>query len=331
MTKTLLIDGDNLFKIGYHAINYSHKGKHVGAIFHFINTIKKLLESENYDKVVVFWDGENNSITRKRIYSKYKETRKTPMEDYELESYLYQRIRIKQYLEEIFVRQIEFPETESDDLIAHYCQISPDENKTIFSADRDLIQLINKDVSVYSPNTKTTYKFGDKIKLKDCIIPHYNLTTYKILIGDKSDNIDGIYRLGEKNLITFFPEILDKPVTYSDILNKSKDLVKENSSNVLKNILSGKTKDGEHGDGFFERNDKIINLTNPLISEEAKKIVELYCHESIDPDGRGYKGFIKMMNEDGFFKFLPKYNNDWVEFIRPFLKLTRKEKRNFNN
>jgi hypothetical protein len=36
-----------------------------------------------------------------------------------------------------------------------------------------------------------------------------------------------------------------------------------------------------------------------------------------------------MMMEDGFFKFLPKGDNNWVNFLTPFLKLTRKEKKNF--
>jgi hypothetical protein len=34
-----------------------------------------------------------------------------------------------------------------------------------------------------------------------------------------------------------------------------------------------------------------------------------------------------MMMEDGFFKYLPKHDNAWVEFLTPFMKLTRKEKR----
>ncbi len=330
MVKTLLIDSDNLFRIGINAVKYYHNEKHVGGIYHFVNTLRRFIENYNFDKVVVFWDGENNTITRKRIYHKYKESRRKPSEESDIESFQYQKTRINQYLEEMFVRSIEVEDNESDDLIAYYCQISPTENKTIFSGDRDLLQLISDNVSVYSPNTKEFYKMGDKITLYENPIPHYNIATYKILIGDKSDNIDGIYSLGEKKLVNFFPEILDKPTTVSDILKRSEDLLRENKdSNVLKNLLSGRTKDGIFGDEFFQINEQIINLSNPLITEEAKKIVELYCRESLDPDGRGYKTLIRLMNEDGLFKFLPKYQDGWVDFIRPFLKLTRKEKRNF--
>jgi hypothetical protein len=70
-------------------------------------------------------------------------------------------------------------------------------------------------------------------------------------------------------------------------------------------------------------------LSNPLITEDAKELVELYYRESLDPDGRGYKNLIKMMMEDGFFKYLPKGDDAWVYFLKPFLKLTRKEKRKF--
>ena len=36
-----------------------------------------------------------------------------------------------------------------------------------------------------------------------------------------------------------------------------------------------------------------------------------------------------MMHEDGFFKYLPKNDESFVEFVKPFMKLTRKEKRKY--
>jgi 5'-3' exonuclease len=230
----------------------------------------------------------------------------------------------------MFVRQVEFEYSEADDLIAYYCKISKDEDKTIFSGDRDLTQLISEDVTIYSPNTKKYYKKGDMIKLHEIEIPHYNVKTFKILSGDKSDNIDGIYYLGEKTFIKLFPEILEKEVSFSDILSKGEELLKEQKENtVLKNLLTGKTKEGIFGDEFFEINKKIVDLSQPLISEEGKELVEAYYSESLDPDGRGYKNLIRMMMEDGLFKYLPKGDEQWVYFLKPFLKLTRKEKNNF--
>ena len=77
MIKTLLVDGNNLLKIGFHGVkDYYHKGKHIGGIWHFLNTTRRFIEEYNYDKVVVFWDGEDSSKARKDIYPRYKETRK---------------------------------------------------------------------------------------------------------------------------------------------------------------------------------------------------------------------------------------------------------------
>ena len=331
MIKTLIIDGNNLFKIGFHGVrDFYHEGRHVGGTWHFINTIRRFIDEQNFDKVVVFWDGISNSSARRLIYPQYKEHRRSDFNEFKQDSFDEQKERIKQYLEEMFVRQIVIDNNEADDLIAYYCQISEDEIKTIFSGDKDLTQLISNKVSIYSPNSKQVYKNGDKIKIQFYEFPHQNIKTYKILSGDKSDNIDGIYYLGEKTLVTLFPELLDRTVTITDILTKAETLLKEDKDNkVLQNLLSGKTKTGVYGEEFFIINEKIVDLSKPLITDEAKELVELYYRESLDPDGRGYKNLLKMMMQDGFFKFLPKGDNAWVNFVRPFMKLTRKEKRNY--
>lgn len=331
MIKTLIVDGNNLFKIGFHGVrDFYHNGKHVGGVWHFLNTIRRFIDEYNFDKVVVFWDGDSNSSSRKLIYPQYKEHRRNDMNEFKQDSFNEQKERVKQYLEEMFVRQVLVDKNEADDLIAYYCQISENENKTIFSGDKDLTQLISDKVSIYSPNSKRFYKNGDIIKLHEIEVPHDNVKTCKILIGDKSDNIDGIYFLGEKTLIKLFPEILDQKVTISDILTKAEGLLKEDKENkILQNLLSGKTKSGIFGEEFFTINEKIVDLSNPLITDDAKELVELYYRETLDPDGRGYKNLIKMMMEDGFFKFLPKGDDNWVYFLTPFLKLTRKEKRKF--
>ncbi len=331
MTKTLLVDGNNLFKIGLHGVkDYYHNGKHIGAIWHFLNTLRRFIEERNFDKVVVFWDGEENSLARKILYPQYKENRREEPNPFKEESANYQKERIKQYLEETFVRQINVPQNEADDLIAYYCQISVNEEKTIFSSDKDLTQLISDKVSIYSPSTKQYYKNGDKIKIYEHEFPHFNIKTFKVLSGDKSDNIDGIYFLGEKTLVKLFPEILEKPISFTDILIKAEELLKEDKDNkVLKNLLTGKTKSGIYGNEFFEINNKIVDLSTPIITEDAKEQVKLYYSESLDPDGRGHRNIIKMMMEDGIFKYLPKGDNNWVNFLTPFLKLTRKEKKNY--
>ena len=282
MSKTLLVDGNNLLKIGFHGVReFYHEGKHVGGIWHFLNTLRKFLEESNFDKVVVFWDSNTSTSQRILIYPKYKLNRKSSDNELKEESF-------------------------------------------------NLTQLISDKVTIYSPSNKSYFKLGDKIKLYENLIPHYNVKTLKILTGDGSDNIDGIFYLGEKTLIKFFPELLEKEVNFTDILTKGEILLKENKDNTaLQNLLSGKTKEGVFGQEFFEINEKLVDLDNPLINEDGKEMVQLYYSESLDPDGRGYKNLIRMMMEDGLFKFLPKTDDNWTYFLKPFLKLTRKEKTKF--
>ena len=331
MIKTLLVDGNNLFKIGFHgAKDVFNNGDHVGGVYHFVNILRKFLEEHNHDKVVVFWDGESNSSIRKSIYPQYKENRRESMNEYKYESYLYQRSRVKQYLEEMFVRQIEVEDNEADDLIAHYCKISKDEQIIIFSADKDLTQLISENVTIYSPITKQYFKNGDMISINKVDIPHYNVLVTKVFTGDKSDNIDGIQGLGEKTLVKLFPQLQEKPCTIEEILDYARNIPQDKPSKTLTNLLTGKTKSTILGEEFYTTNKKIVDLTNPLITADGKELVEQILTDTIDPTDRGYKNLMRMMMEDGLFKYLPKDNDAWVNFLKPFMKLTRKEKRNTN-
>ena len=332
MSKTLLVDGDNLFKIGFHGVkDLYNDGSHVGGVYHFINTLRRFLEEYDLDKVVVFWDGDSNSSARKTIYPQYKANRRLNMNEFKYESYVNQKIRVKQYLEEVFVRQVEIDNNEADDLIAYYCQLANDETIIIFSADKDLTQLISPNVSIYSPVHKTTYRFGDRIKFKDIEVPHQNVLVCKVFMGDKSDNIDGIQSLGEKTFAKFFPLVLTKSCTIEEIMDIARNIPQEKPIKVLTNILTGKTKSGILGEQYYQISQTIVNLNNPLITDDGKELVESIYSETLDPTDRGYKNLMKYMMEDGLFKYLPKNDEAWVNFLKPFMKLTRKEKRKIKN
>ena len=331
MIKTLLVDGDNLFKIGFHGVKEMYdNGDHLGGLYHFINILRRFLEEHNLDKVVVFWDGDSNSSIRKSIYLQYKANRRQDMNEYKYESYLQQKSRVKEYLEEIFVRQVEMINNEADDLIAHYCKVATDEDVIIFSADKDLTQLISERVTIYSPITKQYFKNGDMITINKVEIPHYNVLITKVFTGDRSDNIDGIEGLGEKTLLKFFPDLQEMPCTIDKLLDIARNNEQKKKPKALENILTGKTKNGILGEEFYNTNMKIVDLENPLITDEGKELVEQIQTDTIDPTDRGYKNLMRLMIEDGLFKYLPKNDEAWVNFLRPFMKLTRKEKRKTN-
>ena len=105
--KTLLIDGNALFKTAYYGVKYtSYKGNKIGGIFSSLNMIRKLINENIISRIVIFWDGEDSIQSRVKIYPDYKfRRRQNEMSSEEIDNYHFQKIRIKEYLEELFIRQ----------------------------------------------------------------------------------------------------------------------------------------------------------------------------------------------------------------------------------
>lgn len=325
----LLVDGDNLLTIGFFGVkNYFYKGTHIGGIYHFLNTLRRTFETHHLDKIVVFWDGENGSQTRKKIYHLYKENRRQRIKsEEELSSYSYQRNRIKQYLEELYVRQGEFVFCETDDCIAYYVQNSPNEKKIIYSSDGDLTQLVSENTTIYNPSHGKLYKQNDMFIYDHEEILIENIKIVKMLCGDPSDNISGIKSMGIKRLVGLFPEIKNKKLTLDNIKEKTNELFEKDKDNrLIKNLLTGVTKHGVFGEEFFHINQQIVSLDEPFLTDDAKQTISSLINETLDPEGRSYKNTMKMMMDDGMFTVLPKQEDAWIKFLNPFLRLTRKEK-----
>jgi 5'-3' exonuclease len=325
----LLVDGDNLLTIGFYGVkNYFYKGNHIGGLYHFINTLRKSFELYKLDKIVVFLDGHEGSQTRKKLYCHYKENRKSRIRtEEELSSYNYQRERIKQYLEELFVRQGEYEYCETDDAIAYYTQNSPNEKLIVYSSDGDLTQLVSPNTQIYNPSHGKLYKQKDTIIYQHEEILIENVKLVKMMCGDASDNIAGIRGMGVKSLLTLFPELRTEELTLEQLKDKSNVLFEQDKNNKLvTKLLTGVTKHGVLGEEFFDINNSIVSLDNPFLTDEAREDIKLLIHENLDPEGRSYKNTMKMMMEDGLFNVLPKSDDAWIKFLNPFLRLTRKEK-----
>ena len=325
---TLLVDGDNLLTIGFYGVkNYFYKGEHIGGIYHFLNTLRRSFENYHLDKIVVFWDGEEGSLSRKKLYSHYKENPKTRLKsENEVSSYNYQRQRVKQYLEELYVRQGEYKYCETDDCIACYTQITPEEKKIIFSSDGDLTQLVNEKTQLYNPSHHKLYKPKDTFVYDHEEVLVENIKLVKMLCGDPSDNIAGIRNLGIKRLKELFPEIVTQPLTLEYIRYKTNFLFEQDKENkIIQNLITGVTKRGVFGEEFFQVNNSIVSLDEPILTEEAKENIKVLINENLDTEGRSYKNAMKMMMEDGLFQVLPK-SDAWINFLNPFLRLTRREK-----
>ena len=327
----LLVDGDNLLTIGFYGVkNMFYRGQHIGGIYHFLNTLRKSFETYQLDKIVVFWDGLEGSQTRKKIYIHYKENRKQRIRtEEELNSYNYQRDRIKQYLEELFVRQGEYEYCETDDNIAYYTQNSPNERKIVYSSDGDLTQLVSGNTQIFNPSHQKLYKQNDTIVYDHEEILIENVKLVKMMCGDSSDNIAGIKGMGVKKFISLFPEIRTEKISIQQVKERSDLLFEQDKHNkLIANLLTGVTKYGVFGEEFFDVNNRIVSLDEPFLTDEAIENITLLINEPLDPEGRSYKNTMRMMMEDGLFNVLPKSDDAWTKFLNPFLRLTRKEKNN---
>ena len=325
----LLVDGDNLLTIGFYGVkNYFYKGTHIGGIYHFLNTLRRAFETYHLDKIVVFWDGLDGSQTRKKIYIHYKENRKSRLRsEEEINSYGYQRDRVKQYLEELFVRQGEYEYCETDDCIAYYSQNSNNEPKIVYSSDGDLTQLVSETTQIYNPSHGKIYKQNDTIVYDHEEILIENVKLVKMMCGDSSDNIAGIRGMGVKRFLSLFPELRTEQISIEQVKDKCNVLFEQDKTNrLVTNLLTGVTKHGVFGDEFFDVNSRIVSLDDPFLTDEAKQNIDSLINENLDPGGRSYKNTMKMMMEDGLFNVLPKSDDAWIKFLNPFLRLTRKEK-----
>jgi hypothetical protein len=148
-----------------------------------------------------------------------------------------------------------------------------------------------------------------------------------MMCGDPSDNIAGIKNLGVRRLITLVPEIKTQPLTLENLKNKFNTLFEQDrDNNLIKNLITGVTKHGVLGEEFYNVNKRIVSLDEPFLTEESMTSINSLITDIMDPEGRSYKNAMKMMMEDGINLLLPKSDDAWINFLNPFLRLTRKEK-----
>lgn len=333
---TLLVDGNALFKVGYFAAKdtYNSNGHHIGGLYSFFTILRKLLTEDLYHRVYVFWDGNFSGKLRYEIYEPYKSGRgkdylngTQPVDENEL----VQRALVWDYLNETYVRQIMHDVIESDDFIAYYC-LSKKENEkiTIASTDRDFLQLISEDVRIYFLDLKE-YVALSNYSSYFCY-NQGNAVLMKTMLGDNSDSIKGIKGLGEKTLLTLFPELTERKVTLNEIIESAKRQQeqrieeKKKPLKVLDNIINGIT-DGVQKEKIYEINERLVNLSTPMMTDDGIRELEHLIEGTLDSSGRDLKNVIMLMERDGLAKYMGETR--FSEFLLPFKKLIDRE--NFIN
>tara|TARA_R110000868_G_scaffold17137_6_gene75675 strand:+ start:8854 stop:9897 length:1044 start_codon:yes stop_codon:yes gene_type:complete len=332
--KSLLVDGNwNLKRNFMKRQDLFSKGEHCGGSFGFLDSLRSIVDKTMPDRVVVLWDGIMSGKFRKDIYPLYKANRDKSWDE---ESYCFtqdevdeeskrkysqlkQKINVKNYLEELCVRQVEVEYVEADDLLALYVKNkNKDENIIIFSSDKDFHQLIGEDVSVIRPSDGKLITIDN---FKDVFgYTHENALFFKCLEGDDSDNIKGLKGVGLKKMKTYFPRFFEEKYTLDMLISEAEEKIKDKPLKIYESIINSRK--------ILELNRKLINLKSPIVNQKAiDDVNEILDCLIVMPDissERGIKNAMDMVVRDGFSMHM--FNNDLSLFFRPFYRIVSKEK-----
>jgi DNA polymerase-1 len=215
-------------------------GHHIGALTGFLKSIGYAIKMLNPTKVVIVFDGVGGSNARRNLFPDYKANRNANrMTNYsifqskeeESESINNQMQRLILYLKCLPVSVVSIEGLEADDIIGYLTHklesFSETQEINIMSADQDFLQLVSTKTAVYSPTKKRIFKPKDV--LADFGVSATNYINYKILLGDKSDNVPGVSGLGPVKLVKLFPELTgENKVTLESMIEKSAELINEN-------------------------------------------------------------------------------------------------------
>lgn len=196
--KFLIIDGSSLFFRAFYALPLlkTKRGLYTNAIYGFVMMVENAIEKINPSHVAVCFDMKGKTF-RSDIYKDYKGTRqKTPNE---LEQ---QWPLVREILSHMNIKILESPVYEADDIAGTLSKIASEKNfdNYLLTGDKDYFQLVNENTRVLFTRkgiTEMDIITVDKIK-EDYEIEPLEFIELKALMGDQSDNIPGIYGIGEK-------------------------------------------------------------------------------------------------------------------------------------
>lgn len=300
-TNVLIIDGSNAahrFKAVLPPLNGPH-GERVEIMLGLLRMISSTVRNNTAQEIYVCWDGDGSRKIRTDIDPEYKANR-GDKNDFEksMDSLMHRQVEwfwelFGQYLPLTWIVSNKY---EADDLIAmfsHACS-KRGEKALIVSNDKDMLQLVTKEVSIYSPSTEkycTLANFAEYSK--GFPSPEVHLMA-KILMGDGSDNVKGVGGVGEKTAIKLLEEYgtLDRLVSYQNpALEKLK---------VGKNIKAGVDR--------IKMNRELMSLSLPFHFRPDMKSVEV--KEGVLNPEAFRKSLIKME----FMSILASY----TQFMRAF-------------
>jgi len=275
-------------------------GEHIGGITGFLKSIAFVIRSVQPTRIVIVFDGKGGSVRRRDLYADYKAGRKINTKfnrpdhleidvDQEVKNMRNQLIRLVEYLENLPVTILSIDNVEADDVIAYMTTnvFNNSQRVTIMSDDKDFLQLVNSNVSVWRPVVKTAYT--EEVVLEKLGVPAYNYLLLKLFLGDPSDNIKGVSRVGLKTLLKYVPEIRDTHITLDDVLQICNDRLTATSASFYQTVLDNES--------VLRLNYQLMQLSDADIPGNVKSIVRNIINEQPIPTTNRFQ-FKRLLMED---------------------------------
>ena len=210
----VLVDGSSYLFRAFHALPplTNSKGQPTGAVYGVINMLNKLVAEYKPENIAVVFDAKGKTF-RNDMYKEYKANR-PPMPD-ELRS---QIEPLYELVEALGYPMVIIPDVEADDVIGTYARMATEQkvDTLISTGDKDLAQLVNPHVTLI--NTMNNLIMDEAGVMKKFDVPPSAIIDYLALMGDTSDNIPGIPKVGPKTAAKWLKqyETLDNLVAHAD-------------------------------------------------------------------------------------------------------------------
>ena len=225
--KLVLIDGNSIAYRAFFALPLlnNDKGVYTNAVLGFTTMLLKIIENESPTHMLVAFDAGKTTF-RHKTYTEYKGGRqKTPSELSE------QFPVIREVLDAFDIKRYEIKDYEADDIIGTVSLLADKEDwdVKIYSGDKDLLQLVSKNVHVaLTRKGITDIDTYDPAFLNE----KYGLTPdqiidMKALMGDNSDNIPGVPGVGEKTALKLLKQFGTVEAVYESLDEVSGKKLKE--------------------------------------------------------------------------------------------------------
>ena len=229
--KVLIIDGLNTFIRVFSVIPTTNDdGIHVGGIVGFLRSIGYTINMFQPTRVIIVFDGKGGSSRRRKIYPEYKQNRKTKYrvnrtydfasQEDEKQNMIMQLQRVVEYLDLLPVTVLSYDNIEADDTIGYLCkQVLKESEVIVMSTDKDFLQLANGKTKIWSPTKKKLY--DEEAVFEEFGITAKNYIWYRVIDGDKSDNISGIKGLGLKTIRKKLPFLTENKIFNIEDITKA--------------------------------------------------------------------------------------------------------------